>query len=153
MVEFNETFGSATELQIARFESRNRLRLPPSYKQFLMTHNGGHPINDEFAVPGWGCTSVQYFFGLQTGDSYDLQDWTTQLRCDELAHFLPIAVDGGGWVVFLRLGSSADHGVYFIDTKSESRYPIKIATDFPSFLDGLMPTESFDHYVYGRPPA
>jgi len=152
MIEMDSTFGSASDIQIASFEKKNVLKLPDDYRAFLRACNGGRPLSREFAVPGWDIFAVKLFFGLNTGNQYDLQEWVDALRDESRHNWIPVAVDSGGWCVFLGIGGPAQGRMFFIDTKDEDAQPLKIADSFAEFTGRLAPTGTFDDYVRGMPP-
>jgi len=152
MVDMTETFGSASDIQIASFEKRNGIALPDDYRAFLRDCNGGEPKLCEFAVPGWNILVVHFFLGLDVDEDYELQQNTDAVADVSNSDFIPIAVDAGGWYVFLRVKGPGSGAVFFIDTKKEDAEPIKIAASFTDFASRLAPEGTFDDYEYGLPP-
>jgi hypothetical protein len=152
MIEMLEKFGSASDIQIASFEKKNGIVLPDDYRAFLRACNGGEPRSRDFAVPGWNVFGIHYFFGLDTGDAYDLQKRLDSTRSRDISEFMSIASDAGGWQVFLGIAGAVRGSIYFIDTKQEDPEPIKIADTFTEFLTRLAPGGTFDDYEYGMPP-
>ena len=56
---------------VSEFERQTKLRLPRSYRDFLLTHNGGHPVPDFIDMPPEEGFPAQFrvFYGL------DAEDW------------------------------------------------------------------------------
>jgi len=152
MIETVLTLPRATELDIARFEKKNDLTLPDSYRRFLLEQNGGRPANGEFAVPGWGVTVIDFFFGIGSRDSYDLQKHFDRLDDPRSSELLPIASDPGGWIVYLGVRGPHRGAVFFWDHKTPASTPVSIGDDFDAFAASLKPEGAYDDYVFGRPP-
>lgn len=141
------------ESDIAGFEKRNGVSLPEAYRRFLQEQNGGRPRDGEFPVPGWGVTVIDFFFGVGTGDSYDLQKHMDRLQNPRNTELMPIATDPGGWHVFLCVRGPHIGGVYFWDHKAAGSQPLLIAPDFDSFVSSLKPDGAHDDYEFGVPPS
>jgi len=152
MVDMKESFGKVSAADVALFEERNGLILPSSYRRFLLENNGGEPKNSEFPVPGWGVTGIHFFFGLSTDDSYDLQENLDVFDIHKATELIPIAMDGGGWMIYLAIRGPYTGSVYFWDHKTVGTEPILIGEDFESFINSLAPDGTYDDYEFGRPP-
>lgn len=124
MIEMIRLLRGVTELDLARFERMNNVELPERYRRFLCEQNGGRPRNGEFPVPGWGVTVVDFFFGIATDDSYDLQKQFDRLDDPRNSELLPIATDPGGWIVYLGVRGPYSGGVYFWDHKDPESRPV-----------------------------
>jgi hypothetical protein len=76
MLERVETLnGPITEADLRAFEARTSIKLPESYREFLLTNNGGRPVPPAFSIEGFAEDSigaVQVFFGL--GDNVPAVD-------------------------------------------------------------------------------
>jgi cell wall assembly regulator SMI1 len=138
-----EAFGQADEEQIQSFERLVGHRLPDGYRRFLLQHNGGQPLNDEFEVPAWGVTGVQYFFGLQVDDGYDLR-WNQEVVADRLpVGVIPIATDSGGNAVCLGISGEQFDRVLFWDHEDEAVCLVPLAATFEDFVNHLAPDGTY----------
>jgi hypothetical protein len=140
--------GKPTSLeQIERFEVRRHVRLPESYKAFLLKHNGGRPIPNEFAVPGWGGSCVHRFLGFGGDQGNSIEAYSDIYGGRLPAGFVPIALDPAGNLVCVSTRPESDGHVYFWDHEQEldesgnSRIDMTnmflLARDVPSFLRSL----------------
>lgn len=141
-----------TELSLARFEKVNDVKLPKSYRRFLVEKNGGRPKDGIFPVPGWGVTGIDFFFGIGVGGCYDLQKQFDRQDNPRKSELLPIATDPGGWWVYLSIRGPFAGRVYFWDHKAPESELILIADDFDSFVASLKPDGAYDDYEFGLPP-
>jgi hypothetical protein len=152
VIEMMRPVRGAAELEVARFERANNLALPKNYRRFLGEQNGGRPKDGEFPVPGWGVTVVDTFFGIGTGDSYDLQRQLDRLANPRNSELLPIATDPGGLRLFLGIRGPHVGGIFFWDHKDSASQPVQVADDFESFAASLKPDGAYDDYEFGLPP-
>jgi hypothetical protein len=84
---------------IQQFEANQGISFPEAYREFLLGSNGGRPpLNNVLEVPDWPfqSTVISYFFGLNTGDSYDLLDNMVRYQGRIPRICVPIADDAGG---------------------------------------------------------
>lgn len=149
VIEMMRSPRGATELDVARFERVNNLALPKSYRRFLSEQNGGRPRDGEFPVPGWGVTVVDTFFGIGTGDSYDLQRQLDHLADSRNIDLLPIATDPGGLLLFLGIRGPHVGSIFFWDHKDAASQPVQVGDDFEAFAALLKPEGAFDSYEFG----
>jgi hypothetical protein len=152
MIEMMGAAPVASELDVARFERANKLTLPKDYRGFLREQNGGRPRDGEFAVPGWGVTVVDTFFGIGTGDTYDLQQQLDRLADSRNSDLLPIATDPGGLLLFLGIRGPYVGRIFFWDHKTSASPPVLVGDDFEAFAASLKPDGTFDSYEFGLPP-
>ena len=59
------------ELELAAFEQRHNLSLPPDYRAFMLEHNGGMP-RPEVLNSKHGSTLIWLLYSLENGDPFDL---------------------------------------------------------------------------------
>ena len=144
MFSLKTAFPATSELAIAEFERSIGAQLPDDYRRFLLTCNGGEPVDGEFAVNGWGSTVVHVFYGLNTGyKAYNI-DWSKSVFDDVLPEsIVPIACDPGGYLVCLGVKGVAQGKVYFWDRGEKLDELILLAPSFEDFVDGLKPSGSF----------
>jgi len=140
--------GSYRRLDVAdieTFEAKNGLRLPESYKQFLLLTNGGQPkTKNALDIPSWPhkSTVINYFFGIDTGDTYDLVDNMRAYEGRAPKHCFPIADDVPGNMLCIELTGPGEGNVYFWDHENESDHPsyanmYLVANDVFELLDKL----------------
>jgi hypothetical protein len=119
--------------------------LPPSYRKFLETHNGGRPRPNFFHIAK--CQSdaiVDHLLGLGR-EGEDLIDWLDEL--DDLhGQFIAIGFDPGGNALILDYLSGEvyywDSARHF-DSSTDEENSYLIADSFENFIAGLKPpTES-----------
>jgi hypothetical protein len=130
----------ATEEQIAEFEKIEGVTLPPDYRAFLKTYNGGRPIPDAFRFGDKPGSLLNSFFelGEGKGETHDLQT-----QCDRhhrrIPHTLmPIGYDAGGNIILLGVYGEHYGRVYFLDHMNP-RPIFEIAPSFSAFLDSFEP--------------
>lgn len=119
-VRFEDENPPTSPARVGDFERANGIRLPESYRRFLLRHNGGAPLPDRIEVPGWhgGFTGFNVFFGIDGDD--DLQG-NLDAYGDRLPPgFLPIGDDPGGSLFCLALSGGPREGqIYFWDHEDE----------------------------------
>jgi hypothetical protein len=122
-------------------------RIPPSYKAFLVEHDGGRPVKDHFSFQQDGREEtglVHKFFGVTPAPSPGANLVTTVgLLGDRIpVGVLPIARDPYGNLVCLDGRDGRDGPVLFWDHEYEGEPPdeanlYEIAPDLQTFLDNL----------------
>jgi SMI1/KNR4 family protein SUKH-1 len=152
VIEMMSSLHRAAELDVARFERVNNVTLPKGYRRFLSDQNGGRPRDGEFPVPGWGVTVIDTFFGIGTGDSYDLQRQFDRLADSRNSDLLPIATDPGGLLLFLAIRGAHVGRIFFWDHKDSASQPVQVAADFETFAASLKPDGAYDAYEFGLAP-
>jgi hypothetical protein len=129
------------EGDIEDFEIETGAKLPKSYRDFLMTFNGGVPSPDTIDVPDApdGPTDVQIFFGIgRTIESSDLR-WNFSLVRDRCSGTLmvPIACDSGGNLFCFRVERGIAGEVIYCDLSAQECSSYFAASDFTEFLSKL----------------
>ena len=134
---------SATELEA--LEKKIGAPFPLSYREFLLSKNGGRPEPDGIEVPGFDETDVQILFGLGRRFESSCIDWnleTLSARLPEQA--LPIASDSSGNVFYISLTAENHGSVSYADvnavwgmetTKKAPSY--EVASTFEKFIGNL----------------
>ena len=142
---------SATDID--EFESRNRIRLPESYKQFLLKFNGGVPKQDTFPLPSHreGDMDVSVFYDIDGKDEHlQLQrnfDFHKENLLDPaFADLFPIGYDSFGDPICLDLSEERFGAVIFVDMvpiwKDHTAKDIYVIADnFDAFLEMLYEVE------------
>lgn len=131
-------------------EERMGTRVPASYKDFLLTHNGGRPSSSDFTmmeVPDGSSNeaTIKRFLGLQQKErSLDLEYVVEMFRERVPSDFFPIARDPGGNLIGIMTAGADEGRVFFWDhefeaeegaTTRDNLYPV--ADDFDAFLAKL----------------
>jgi SMI1 / KNR4 family (SUKH-1) len=137
------------ENKIAKAESRLGLSIPPAYRRFLMTHNGGHPDPSDFKMTtprGREVVSVRTFLGIDMPEETFGLDYVIETFKDRLPRGLfPVARDPGGNIIALATEGENAGKVYFWDHEGEadegeppSEDNLNLVSDsFDSFLKNL----------------
>ena len=99
--------------EIERFEEFIQANLPEDYKQFLLKHNGGHPITDGFKLikpinDNTKEAGIDWFFALYDGDISNITTEFKRSREQLPDEVLPIGYDSGGKVCLVINGD--DYG-------------------------------------------
>jgi hypothetical protein len=111
---------------IQQFEANQGISFPEAYREFLLGSNGGRPpLNNVLEVPDWPfqSTVISYFFGLNTGDSYDLLDNMVRYQGRIPRICVPIADDAGGNILCLVVDGDQSGSIFFWDHENESENP------------------------------
>jgi hypothetical protein len=134
MLRTRESAIAATPTSVESFERRFGVALPHTYREFLMTANGGRPESDLVAVPG--CVGspyarIHFFFGIgHPLECYDLA-WNVEHASDLPPGLLPIATTEGADMLCLTPSGS----VVFWDGYENAVY--LVAESFEGFLRQL----------------
>jgi len=147
MIEMNDKFIRTSEEKIAAFEKGLGRPLPPQYRQFLISYNGGRPKIDEFGIPGQGSSQANFFYGIDVGKDYkcyELKKNVDVLKGRIPNELLPIADDPGGNQICISLSPDDCGRVYFWDHEKElepDQTVIPLADSFDEFIDSLRESE------------
>jgi hypothetical protein len=131
--------------RIQEFEQRAGVVLPDAYRAFLLRTNGGEPTPDRLLVPGWRgkSTSINRFFGLETGGQYDIERTLRGVGAYAPPGFVPMAEDTGGNLLLLGLNAQYLGKVFFWDHEEpRGDDPLKlreVAGSIDDLLDKLLP--------------
>jgi len=114
-------FGATSREEIARFEGRHGIVLPEDYARFLLKSNGGRPVPDGFAVPGWPHVNsvLHHFHGLHDGNYYKLDEECARYSDRIPKDLMPIAADAVGNVICLGILGKRRGKIYFWDHEEE----------------------------------
>ena len=125
-IQGSREFGPADDEAINQLQERINAVLPESYRRFLLQHNGGHPLPDNFEVQGPPEeTSVMFLYGLYEGPRYKSIDANVQeLGAKLLPRFLPIGYEAGGQTICLGLEGDA-RGSVFCGISTTTRCSVK----------------------------
>jgi len=122
-LEKKDEFGPTDLETIETLEVQIGYKLPDDYKRFLLTTNGGAPVNRAIDVKENGENSewlVRYFFGLHDGEFWaSLKKAIDTLEGRKPKQFIPIANDYGGNNFLLDLSEKNFGKVSFWNHESE----------------------------------
>ena len=133
--------------EIEEFEKLIGATLPDDYKQFLLKHNGGHPVVESFDLiepinefnPIIG---VSWFYALYEGDVSNISR-EFKLSRDRLTdEYIPIAYNSGGEICIVVRGDKYGR-VYYLTTnwsywkEEELNYLHLVSNSFTEFINGL----------------
>ena len=160
--------GPTDPKQIAAFEKHIGQQLPPAYRDFLLTHNGGRPVPDAFTLTtdrGSEEDLVMCFFPLRDlslGEVEvkgwdELRTWPLHCAWDDLQNdlenlyeteldppLLPIGTDGSGNYISLVLSGDRAGAVEFLDHETAEVWPL--APNLEAFLASLHSRERTDYH-------
>jgi len=146
-IEVIECERPTTLKEIAKFESLINAKLPEDYKQFLLKHNGGHPVTNGFKLikpinEKTNEAGISWFYALYNGDVSNITDQFYRTREESLDEIIPIGYDSGGKIC---LGIAGEYygKVYYWTTnwsmwkKEDYNYLCLIANSFTEFINKL----------------
>jgi hypothetical protein len=132
------------EGRIRQFEQTAGITLPADYRDFLLAHNGGHPVKRLFDIPEI-CEDalLDYFLAIDGPPGANLGDELARWKHEMPTGFLPIAGDPGGAI--LIMGTVGEHAgkIYFWDHQhsflqsSHQQNTYLVGTSFSEFLSSL----------------
>lgn len=138
MVQIDEKGRLIQEEEVSTFELSLQIKLPDSYRRFLLAYNGGVPVPEIVDIDGMSGSpsDVQVFFGLDRGAESSNLAWNNQVFPSLLLEhgLLPIACDSGGNLFCLAVSGMEEGKVFYcaMDTEDTSIY--LVAPDFAQFL-------------------
>jgi hypothetical protein len=143
LLRTEEGGGRVEELEIAKLERAMKVRFPKSYRNFLLTHNGGRPIPAGFELDLDGDRQrwqVHFFFSVNDSVKSCRLDWNEEVtRETRPPGVLPIAHDDFGNTFYLRTTEGMADSVYFGPTpwNWQKTKLTKVADTFSDFLQML----------------
>lgn len=139
MIDISNSGPRINDGHIADIEVVLGNKLPATYRDFLLRHNGGLPTPDtvDIALLPGSPTDIQVFFGVgREVKSSDLS-WNIRLLNERLStrRYLPVACDSGGGVFCLDfLGASSGEVVYLDLRRGADALAYPVAATFDAFL-------------------
>lgn len=129
---------------LVHLEGELGVLLPPSYRRFLLRHNGGRPHPAGFRSSAFCDERLQRFY---TAD--DLVPVWHRLREHLPAALLPIAADDGGNQVCIGVAGHLYGRVVFWERGHDPDDPAPpvVADDFDQFLDGFFEVAPADEFA------
>ena len=108
---------ATTNAEITAFESARSVRLPVTYKNFLLMSNGGTPIDVVYPIDGLALNpfgDIQVFFGIKAAAPMPSLESVYDLYAGGVPHgIVPIADNGGGNYLCLDLRGSRERVVFW----------------------------------------
>jgi cell wall assembly regulator SMI1 len=148
-IRVEQTKTPLSEADIAAFEQRTGLRLPPQYRDWLLQHNGGTPKPAGFRYrheTGPYTDSCVAWFQNIGPHRYENLEGTIRVFRDPQEmrvpdDLLPFARDPGGNLICIGLYGENEGKVYFWDHEEE--------TVPPSYRNCHLVADSFDEFING----
>lgn len=144
MVSLDNPGPPIEERDVAELEASLGRSLATSYRQFLMSNNGGTPDPDCIDVPVFGETDVQVFFGIGRAVDSSCISWNLNTLRERLLNGLvPIASDSGGNLFCLSSRDGDLGAVVYLDLDSvygdlEAKAPVyPVSSSFEEFVASL----------------
>jgi hypothetical protein len=146
---FSDKFPPTSKAAIEAFEHRRKLKLPESYRQFLLACNGGRPKQSVFPIEGLDLNphgAVHFFFGVDTGEeSYDLAEIYDWFHPSIPKGVIPVGCTAGADYICLDLRTGEERVAFWDhrqhwgtgEWREEDLY--HVADSFSEFLSGLLP--------------
>jgi hypothetical protein len=144
-INISHSLPAVTLEDIQKFESRNNIKLPKQYQEFLLNHNGGLPDRIAFDYYDyengfWDGNNVIGFFGLsETKESLINGIIIQSLRDNIFDGMLPIARTSTADLICINVAGEDAGDIYI--WKHSYDITIRIAEDFDSFIDSLFSPE------------
>ncbi|SMD23778.1 SMI1/KNR4 family protein [Lentzea albidocapillata] len=142
-----------TDEAVREAEALLGVRLPEALLELLRVQNGGGVVDERSAFPtseptSWAPDHVPFdsLMGIGTAErTTSLLD--TRYLVEEWGLPSPVVLltgDGHWWIAldYRTCGVTGEPSVVWLDAEGECELPL--AADFRTFLDGLVPAESFD---------
>jgi hypothetical protein len=118
------------------------VKLPKSYKDFILSTNGGTPDKKIFFMSNGEEGSVKSFFGIIADYSYGLLERIKMFSERIPKNMLPIANDSGGNLILLSV-RGADYGrLYFWDHNWEAEEGKE-----PAYSNLTLVADSFNEFI------
>ncbi|GKX52710.1 SMI1/KNR4 family protein [Budvicia aquatica] len=111
-------------------------KLPDTYKQLLLKHDGGHPELDTFVLSPTNLFSINNFYSLENKKYETLGNAISRWGKVLGAGMLPIARDGGDNQFYLDLTQSTPSVWIYLHDENEAR--VKLANSLEEFIDELI---------------
>lgn len=126
MIEINESKQKLTIDEIYRVEKKFGIQLPEGYRDFLLSHNGGFPINPKFKfrLPSgrFSDSLVNRFLAIYDGEYSNFETFFSDYKQHQNripAELVPIAYDPFGNLVCIGVSGVMLGEVFFWDHENE----------------------------------
>jgi hypothetical protein len=151
MLEWKRVFSPTSEAQIEVFEKDNEISLPPQYKRFLLTTNGGVPsVYTGFVIPELKeKVLLGALYGITNEDDHALGLAKSIAEYKDVLPptMIPIGVDPGGNQLLLITTGEQVEGVLFWDRvgfltkRTGGKSAFHISANIGDFIDSLQVVE------------
>jgi hypothetical protein len=150
-IEVEESELPTSLAEIEKFEELIRAKLPEDYKQFLLKHNGGHPIMDGFKLiqpvnEQINEAVIDWFYALYDGEACNIVKKFNTYKNELSENLLAIAYDSGGRTC-LGIKGEEYNKVYYWTTnwsfwRGEEYNKLYLAANtFSEFIHGMFQIE------------
>ena len=132
--------------RVKQVEKKYGIKLPLQYRNFLLAHNGGQPIPNEFHFKKkqgqYTDSIVDWFLAIYEGENDNFEEYYDTYKIDENRipeNLVPIAHDPGGNLICISVSGDDEGAVFFWDHEHEEDGDNihLIADSFDEFLSGL----------------
>jgi hypothetical protein len=145
MTEILDANEKLDESTVSKLEDSLQIKLPLSYRKFLLEFNGGRPSARRFMFKGkTRGSSVDRFLGVHNKEHNNLLDYLETYKERIPRNLFPIAHDPGDNLICISVEGADKGSIYFWDHDWEgndgaSDYSnvILIADSFDQFIEGL----------------
>jgi hypothetical protein len=145
-IEMRRSNGSLQESYLETIEQFLELKLPKSYRIFLLKYNGGEPIKNVFFYKEdkTNGSIIDRFFGLVSNKYENLLVYLRTYRERIPLNMIPIAYDPGGNLILISVKSKDRGKIYFWDHEMEVD-----DGETPDYSNLTLIADSFDEFIEG----
>jgi hypothetical protein len=148
-MEMFEPLNPVKEKDLAEFEKKLDIKIPPSYRKFLLKYYGGQPLKNNFykQLPSGGVLDFQIncFLGISDNFSLDLRHTYVIMLGQIPAELLPISDDGIGNKICIGMSDKYFGKIYIwwaeqaVDENAKPDYSNveELAHSFDEFMEML----------------
>ncbi len=145
--EMTDSSEHLTANTIVKFEKNVGCLIPPSYRKFLLIHNGGKPNPCEFTIVGKNnsqdAIAVKYFLGINFPEKTLNLEYVLSAYYNRLpSNLFPIARDPGGNLICIATTGTNIGKVYFWEHEFEVE-----DGEIPSYENVYFIADSFEEFL------
>ena len=148
MTTWNRPFPPSTLGQVEQFEESIGASVPPAYRKYLLSQNGGSPSDYlEFRIPAVaddkGGVMLGAIYGIgKRGSGMDLETQYEELNDVVPQGYIPIGEDPGGNLLLLAIHEPSRDNIVFWDrvgllARETGQKMFPVADDINQFLESL----------------
>lgn len=146
MTTWNRPFPPSSSDEVEQFEKCIGASLPPAYRRYLLSQNGGSPSDYlEFRIPGvtgeMGEVMLGAMYGIgNRGNGIDLETQYEEFNDVVPQGYIPIGEDPGGNMLLLAIHDPSKDNIVFWDRVgllATGQNLFTVANDINQFLDSL----------------
>ncbi|WGH74643.1 SMI1/KNR4 family protein [Tenacibaculum tangerinum] len=136
------------------FINKYNLKLPETYKSFILKYNGGYPKLSAYGNPYEDGSEIDSFYSVTLKDNNEIDDLiissrdvikSHQIMEDNIpSHFYPFADDSGGAKFCLSMRQEDFGKIYLVFLDGTSNEPTLICDSFEEFINGLEDIEKYE---------